>query len=213
MLKKVITTFSHEFVQIRFHVVIVVLPQLHEVADLVHVDLPSEEAAETAEALTELGTLGRAVGHELDLNAQLRLVLDEVLDEVLLGHQLVFWLLLHVAVHEHLLARLLVVVADVLLLALLEHLAVEREVFPGDDGIHGAHLQTAHRIDQTVAVPTGVLRDVVQELLDDVDLLQKLHVVQNVRAQLDRLLETGFHAVCDINLLDDARLDTRVQEV
>lgn len=182
-------------------------------ADLVHVDLPSEKAAETAEALAELSALGRAVGDELNLDVQLRFIFDEVLDEVLLAHQLIFCLLLYVTIDEHLLAGLRVHVADVLLLTLLKDLTIEREVFPGDDRVNRAHFQTADRVDETVAVSARVLSDVVQKLLDDVDLLQQLHVVQNVRTQFDCLLETSFHAVSDINLLDDTCLDTRVQKI
>ena len=68
-----------------------------------------------------------------------------------------------------------------------ENISSDVEVFPDNEGLDGTKLQCLQRILDTVAVLSGVLADLVEVPLDELLLLDELHVGQRLRCKLDCL--------------------------
>mmetsp|Transcript_16231 Transcript_16231/g.50376 ORF Transcript_16231/g.50376 Transcript_16231/m.50376 type:complete len:399 (+) Transcript_16231:242-1438(+) len=198
---------------------VLLLALLLHLVELHHVHLVAEQAAHAAEAAHELRALLRLVGDQLEREAHLLVVLGEELDQVdgldLVGRAALdvgrVQDLLHLGL-LHLL-RGVVVVARRRPVGGLHGDAQRLEVLEGDERVHGAHVDGLHRVADAVAVHVRVEGELVVELLEELLLLDQLHVAERVGREVDGLVEADLTGVSDVDELDDDLLQTRVEHV
>eukprot|EP00754_Rhynchopus_humris_P023566 Rhum_TRINITY_DN14840_c11_g1::Rhum_TRINITY_DN14840_c11_g1_i3::g.125328::m.125328 len=193
--------------------VVVAVVSLLELVQLHEVHRVPQQTADARETLAELRPLRALVRHELQRAAELLVVARGVLDEVLGLH---LELAALVVLEDALLLRLLlahVVHLLALQVAAAHHVPLVRELLPQDQRLHRSHLKRAHRVVHAEAVHVRVLCDLVKELVDQLLLLQELHVAQHVLAELDRLVESVLAAVRHVHKLHHRRLQTLVEQV
>ena len=92
--------------------------------------------------------------------------------------------------------------------------ALDVQLLPDDQGLHGAGLQALHRVLNAEAVSARVRGNFIQELRDELFLLDKLHVSKRLCRELDGLVEASFTAIANVKKWgDDNGCQSLVEEV
>lgn len=142
------------------------------------VDLVPEETADTTEALDELRALLRAVGDELEVRAELLVLIGEPLEQRLGLNDL-----LHLEASglvDELLALLLLLLVrvddDLFASRIAKDVAGDVQALPDDQGLHGTKFEGLEGVVDTEAVLAGILADLVEVALNELLLLYELDV-------------------------------------
>jgi hypothetical protein len=185
-----------------------------EVGELLKVESVAEDGADATKAFDELVALGRAVGDELKVGAEVLVLLSEPLEHGALVDD--FHLLSSFLVHEDasvLLLSLGGVEDDLSAVGALEDPASDLQVFKDDESLGGTSIQSLQSVLNTVADFARVLGDVVEVDVDELLLLDELDVAERLARQLDGLVEAVLASVGHVDNLYDLGLQTVVEQV
>jgi hypothetical protein len=94
-----------------------------------------------------------------------------------------------------------------------KNMTLDVQILPDNQGLNGTKLQCLQGVVNTEAVPTRVQTDLIEVLLDQFFLLNKLDIRQRLRCQFDRLIEPVLASVRHIHHLDDLRPQPGIEQV
>mmetsp|Transcript_13143 Transcript_13143/g.55199 ORF Transcript_13143/g.55199 Transcript_13143/m.55199 type:complete len:508 (+) Transcript_13143:683-2206(+) len=183
--------------------------------ELREVDLVPQDGTHPAEPLHELAPLLGPIRDKLQRAPKLFVLIRQPLQHraALDGLQLrarlrvlevlVVLLLLGREVHDGVLAGL----------AVVQNVPVDLHVLPHDERLHGTHLEAHQSIFFAEAVLPAVLRDLVEELADELLLLDELDVPERVRGELDGLREPVLAAVRHVHDHEDDGREPNIEQV